>query len=197
MNHMDQSSLKTETDIEIFCSTLKSYRTIAKNLINEQKSETNDDIKIIEIIDGIFIGKNEISMNIDILNTFKIKTIFSLISKNDKKKGYDINVSEKFFRRNCINFYHKELIQKKNSIIKFVDTWSDLINENLKKGNILIHCNEGNKRCPPIIIYYLCKYYNKSLEDSFEFVQNKIGCLKCSEKRIYEVMLQLELNNID
>ena len=53
----------------------------------------------------------------------------------------------------------------------------DFINENIKNGSVLVHCNAGCHRSATVVVGYLSKSLNISVNDSLSYVQNKRNCI--------------------
>ena len=59
----------------------------------------------------------------------------------------------------------------------YFDIVADNINNSLKNGNVIIHCNAGVSRSATALIAYLIKYQNMNLDDAINHVKSKRSCI--------------------
>ncbi len=53
----------------------------------------------------------------------------------------------------------------------------DFITQKLNTGSVLVHCNCGIHRSATVVIGYLAKYQNMTIEESYKFVRSKRLCI--------------------
>jgi protein-tyrosine phosphatase len=117
------------------------------------------------IIDNIYLGS---SINASHYNTLKDRDIGLIINMT-----YEIS---NYFPKNFeyINYplYDNNLQSIKSYLIESYDKIIDFQLNNRNK-NIFVHCFMGASRSASIVIYYLMKKYNYSLNDAIVFCKNK------------------------
>ena len=117
------------------------------------------------IIDNIYLG-----------SAFNASHYNTLIDKNI---GFIVNMTHEIS-----NYYENEILYKKyplydnnrESIKQYFEDVYDkilLYQESNENKNILIHCFMGASRSASIVLYYLMKKHNMSLNDSIIFLKNK------------------------
>jgi hypothetical protein len=121
------------------------------------------------IIDNIYLG-----------SAFNAASYYTLINLNIKKI---INVTQEISPYFNNDFEYK--------IYKLYDNNNDNISDYLEDSynyitnttdNILIHCYMGSSRSATIVIYYLMKKYNMTLDNSINFVKEKRNIINLTKK---------------
>ena len=155
--------LNEETDIidnverlEVI-ETNEGFYNVFKNLFIEPT----------KIVDNIYLGNAYNASNFNQLDEFNITTI---INVTNEIPNY-FEELEKFS-------YLKIPIDDTNSntLLSFFDKINEYIKNNERektKTNILIHCYMGSSRSATVIIAYLVKKYNFSLQQALELVKEK------------------------
>ena len=112
------------------------------------------------IIDNIFLGSSFNASNEDLLDNLKIKRIVNI--------SYDIPN----YHNNLDYFYLK---MKDDGIDEFNKEQLDNIINFIKKdnNNVLIHCMMGRSRSATVVLYYLIKIHNMTLDESLEYLLSK------------------------
>ena len=117
------------------------------------------------IIDNIYLGS---AINASHYNTLKDRDIGLLINMT-----YEIsNYFPKDFEYINFPLYDNNSQSIKNYLIESYDKIIEFQMNNRSK-NILIHCFMGASRSASVVIYYLIKKYNYSLNDAVMFCKNK------------------------
>ena len=112
------------------------------------------------IIDNVFLGSSFNASNEELLNDLKIKRIVNI--------SYDIPN----YHNNIDYFYLK---MKDDGIDEFKKEDLDNIIDFIKKNddNVLIHCMMGRSRSATVILYYLIKTHNMTLNEALEYLVSK------------------------
>jgi hypothetical protein len=117
------------------------------------------------IIDNIFLGDFNTAENKSLLVKKNIKYIFNV--------AIECNPSDDIKKMGI--FIHKYNIYDDYDIN--INILNDIFNKieavEPSDGNILIHCAHGRSRSVCVILYYLMKKHNYSLEKSLELVKEK------------------------
>jgi protein-tyrosine phosphatase len=104
---------------------------------------------------GVYLSNFQTSLNLDILKSHNIKTILTL-SLNHKPE----HVLEEY-KKNHITFDQKFIDDRPSVDISEYFEWSfNFIEDGLKKGNVLVHCDAGISRSASIVAAYIGKKYN-------------------------------------
>ncbi|CAD6215823.1 GSCOCG00000639001-RA-CDS [Cotesia congregata] len=112
------------------------------------------------IIPGLFLSSQDPVIDLDILNSHKIKHVLSL--------GIDPDI--KF---HGINYYYVNILDLPEfDLLEVLNNCIEIIHKNINE-NILVHCNAGVSRSPTIIIGYLMALKKISYSQSYEIVKNK------------------------
>lgn len=111
----------------------------------------------------LILGSKEDACNKKFIEENNINIIFNISNdiKNyfpDKAKYLNIKIEDSI----------------SENLLKIFDTYTDIINNELKMGNIVfIHCSRGKSRSASFIIAYLIKYNNMDLDTAYNFVKGK------------------------
>jgi protein-tyrosine phosphatase len=116
------------------------------------------------IIDNIYLGSSYNASDRILLNNYNIKSIINTTGNipnfyEDEEINY-FNIS--------INDNGEEVYTKAQ-----LDASYDFICSNNQNNNILIHCVFGRSRSVTILLYYLIKKYNYTIEESLEIIKDK------------------------
>lgn len=117
------------------------------------------------IIDNIYLGS---AFNASHFDTLK-----------DKNIGFIINMTNEIsnYYENDIIYIKYPLYDNNKESIKqyFEDSYEKIVSFQNNNGskNILIHCFMGASRSASIVIYYLMKKHNMTLNDAVVFLKNK------------------------
>lgn len=116
------------------------------------------------IIDNIFIGSAYNAANYNSLSENNFGLIINMT--HDLSNHY---TSEYIYKNFPINDNDEE------NIDIYLDTAYDYIEEYNKNTtkNILVHCYMGKSRSASIVIYYLIKKYNYTLDDAIKYIKDK------------------------
>lgn len=113
------------------------------------------------IIDNIYLGNGNNAANINTLNQFNINIIINVTTELD-------NYFEDQFE-----YYKFELLDEKNNdISNYFENCLNIFKNNMDK-NILIHCFMGSSRSAIMVLLYLNKIKNMSIDDSLIFLKDK------------------------
>lgn len=108
-----------------------------------------------------------------------------LIIAKDKTKLINLNIKYIINITTIDNFYENDkelnikykqikiLDEVKCNIYQYFNNAIYFISQNINKGKILVHCEQGISRSASIIIAYLMKTCKISYENAFEFVKDK------------------------
>ena len=155
--------------------------TIIPTVNREDKSRENDSVfsKIYthfynlsapptEIIDNIYLGNG---YNAADLNTLQINNIQYIINAtNEIPNYYDADVSKN------ITYMKIPISDIAGSSIKdyLEQSYTFITQSNdIGTGNILIHCYMGSSRSAAVVIYYLMKMHNKTLDEAMVYIKSK------------------------
>ena len=113
------------------------------------------------IIDNIYLGSSYNASNYNLLESLSIKRV--------------VNVSDNvpnFFEED-LEYYYYEI--KDNGIEIFNDEELDNILKFIKTtdGNVLVHCVVGRSRSATIVLYYLMKEHNMTVDEAVKFLLSK------------------------
>ena len=155
--------LNEETDIidnverlEVI-ETNEGFYNVFKNLFIEPT----------KIVDNIYLGNAYNASNFNQLDEFNITTI---INVTNEIPNYFEELEEFSYLKIPIDDTNS------NTLLSFFDKINEYIKNNERektKTNILNHCYMGSSRSATVIIAYLVKKYNFSLQQALELVKEK------------------------
>lgn len=118
-------------------------------------------MKPIMIIENLFLGNIDTAKDINTLHKHGIKAI--------------VNISAGIanFPSEFIYLKIHMLDRSESTITKYIDTVTDFIYENIKKGGVLVHCRAGISRSPSFILSYLIKYCAMSVDNGLKLLKDK------------------------
>lgn len=123
------------------------------------------DLRVAEIIPGLYLGSQDPAVCNDILKKYKIQHILSI----------GINISERF---DDIQYHTCDLLDlPESNIIPLLKKYVDLIHAT-RKENILVHCNAGVSRSPAIVIAYLMIHTKLSYDEAYNKVKEARSCIR-------------------
>jgi dual specificity MAP kinase phosphatase len=147
--------------------------------MNEQNQDRSDD-EIIEslqiqnpakILPNLYLSSVDPAQNLVLLKKLKINFILNLT-------GYKHNSNELRYPMTYppeISILHIKINDEIDTkITNYLNQALDFIHNSLSSNNsnkILIHCEAGISRSSTIVIAYLIKYKNKSLNDAYQYVK--------------------------
>ena len=147
---------------------------------------TIDEIeKLSEVVPGLFISSIS-CMSDDILEEQNIKNTIS-VTKNPPKVNND-KINRMYI---LINDTHGE------NIDEYFDKAYDFIEKSLDKNEkVLVHCKIGMSRSATIIISYLMKKYNMTVDESLKYLKEKRSIIKPNsyfyrKLKLYEKKLKI------
>jgi protein-tyrosine phosphatase len=126
------------------------------------------------IIDNIYLG-----------SAFNAASYNTLTNLNIKKV---INVTQEispYFNQNLEYKTYKLYDNNLDNISNYLDDSYEYIMNT--KDNILIHCYMGSSRSATIVIYYLMRKYDMTLEQAIKFVKEKRNIVNPTNKFIEEL----------
>ncbi len=130
-----------------------------------------------QIKDYLYLGSLNDSNNKDFLINNNIKTIIN-VTYNHENIKYD-----------NIKYYKIETFDnEKQPIIYVINYVINIINENKKDGNILVHCYVGKSRSATCVIAYLMKEYNMTLEKAIIYTKNRRDIINPNHGFINQLM---------
>jgi hypothetical protein len=121
------------------------------------------------IIDNIYLG-----------SAFNAASYYTLINLQIKKI---INVTQEitpYFNNDFEYKIYKLYDNNHDDISTYLEDSYTYINNTT--DNVLVHCYMGSSRSATIVIYYLMKKYNMTLEESIKFVKEKRNIVNLTTK---------------
>ncbi|CAD8165215.1 unnamed protein product [Paramecium octaurelia] len=94
------------------------------------------------------------------------KKINAVLTVTKESKIVYENPNIKHMKLDVEDIQNQDLLQFFDQCLKFID-------ENLQKGNVLVHCMAGVSRSASIVIAYIMKTKKLSFRDAFQFVKTK------------------------
>lgn len=135
------------------------------------------------IKDYLYLGSLNDSNNEDYLHKNNIKTIIN-VTYNHENIKYD-----------NIKYYKIETLDNENQPILYViDKVINIINDNKKNGNILVHCYVGKSRSATCVIAYLMKEYDMTLEKAILYTKEKRDIINPNNGFMIQ-LIKYETNN--
>lgn len=115
------------------------------------------------IIDNIYLGSSYNASDYNLLDKLSINNIVNVTDKVPNFFEDDLN----------FNYYYHEI--KDNGIDIFEKEQLENIYEFIKKSenNVLVHCVVGRSRSATIVIYYLMKEHNMTVDESIKYLRSK------------------------
>jgi protein-tyrosine phosphatase len=148
-----------------------------------------------EIIPGLWLGNLQSCYDTDFLIKSNITAIVSLYTPIlESKKFTDMGITIYQLKISDNIGLHSNIL-----MFRQFDSINNFINNNLKYGNVLIHCHYGWQRSASICTAFLMKKFNISKEKAIEIIRNKRKLALFPESsfdlalRLYERKLNLTL----
>ena len=130
-----------------------------------------------QIKDYLYLGSLNDSNNEEFITNNKIKTIINVTYNHENIKY------------NNIKYYKIETLDNVNQpILYVVNRVINIINENKKNDNILVHCYVGKSRSATCVIAYLMKEYNMTLEKAFIYTKERRNMINPNHGFINQLM---------
>lgn len=126
-----------------------------------------------KIIENVYLGKSNSAKNVKILDDLGITHILMV--------GYDLEAlyPERFLYKNI------QIDDKENSnILAHFDEAIDFIRQSKK---VLVHCHAGVSRSATIVIAYLMREYNFTVDEAIQKCKEGRNCIKPNRGFILEL----------
>jgi len=139
-----------------------------------------------EIIPGLWLGNIRSAQDKNFLGKYNIKYIIRLVEEKPINKN------------NNIIYYHFSIkdVNMCNNLNKFFDITNKIIQDNIHKGNILVHCKQGHHRSGTVVAAYLIKRFNLEYKDAVFYINYIRKCAlrrdTCMGYGLYEYYLYLK-----
>lgn len=118
-------------------------------------------MKPLFIISGLYLGDRQTGGD---LKTLTANSIVAIVNIGCGQGKYPSQFA--YHRISLEDSSDDSISPHLDSVTLFIDTW-------IKKGNVLVHCRGALSRSPSVVIAYLAKYKNMSVDESFELVQKR------------------------
>lgn len=143
-----------------------SYYEYIGNIINQYSFFFSSPT---HIIDNIYLG-----------SAFNAASYYTLKELNIKKV---VNVTQEISQYYADDFEYKTYKLYDNNLDDITNFLEDAYNYiTMTDDNILVHCYMGSSRSATIVVYYLMKKYNMSLEESIEYVKTRRNIVNLTTK---------------
>ncbi|KRY77059.1 Dual specificity protein phosphatase 19 [Trichinella pseudospiralis] len=130
--------------------------------------DRSDDNSLAEILPHLLLSSQEPATKLHLLQQHRVTHILDLASS--------------FTNRYADQFIYKriEIFDCPMANIKrYFNECVDFIDEvRMQNGRVLVHCNAGVSRSPTIVVAYLMKRENYTLENALSFVRAKRPCIR-------------------
>lgn len=169
-----KSGLKPTTTKTTFSDGSVQYSSLQGSSCESKKSGTGlgfvvdekPDLTVGKVNSWLFVSSQDVPCDQTILSEFKISHILSLLP------GFVLppEIAPLISHHLVLDIYDEECFTLDSDIVNQAFTF---INEGKKaNGKILVHCNAGISRAPTLVIAYLMKEENLSLEQAWEKVKS-------------------------
>lgn len=122
----------------------------------------------------LYLGDWYASIDRAALILHKIKSIICL---NDNVKS---RADLKMYEELGIKHYYFNISDHPSEdtrMYSFFDKCLEILDNDLKTGNVLVHCTAGISRSATIVLMYLMTKYELTYDEAFEYVKNKRDCV--------------------
>ena len=156
----------------------KLYPNLCKSFSSQASPPANDSLSqltpfspsldlennpMTHIIDGLFIGSESNAKSLEELCSENIRCIVNVTSH------VPLYHSDQF------HYYHisADDTQKQNLLDHFDQAYTFIHNAIKNNEKVLVHCVAGISRSPAVVISFLMRYANMTMNDAYEFVKEK------------------------
>ena len=160
---------------------VKRIRTNEETAVSHFKNLAKDPT---HIIDNIFLGNSFNSSNILTLKKFGIEKIINVTQEIPNSFEDEIEYLRVPIRDTRDNFIETHL----------EDTYNFIMKNN--KHQLLVHCYMGSSRSAAVVVYYLIKNKNLSLDDAINYVNLKRDLVNINENFVNELKNMITLGKI-
>ncbi|VDI11182.1 atypical dual specificity phosphatase [Mytilus galloprovincialis] len=146
-----------------------------------------DDLQVGEVLsDHLIIGSQDVAHDLSLLEKFKVTHILNLASYVQNK--YPDKIKYKTIKINDL---------PEVQILPYFDQAFEFIDEGVRDGCVLVHCNAGVSRCSTVIIGYLMKTHHMSLTEAYNLVKEKRPAIRHNDGfrvqlKTYEEKLKMD-----
>lgn len=136
----------------------------------------------VKIIDNLYLGNRSTGQNLMLLKKHKI---IAILAVGCNKLMYESDF--KYLKLNILD-------SNSANISNYLDDAMKFICENIKNGNVLVHCQGGISRSPAFIIAYLAKYHNMTVTGAINHVKKIRKAIRPRQKFLDDIEIWLNLN---
>lgn len=151
-----------------------------------------EDLQVGEVLPGqLILGSQDVAHDLPTLEMYKVTHILNLASYvankfPDKLTYKDIKIND----------------LPEVPIFPIFNRAFEFIEEGIKSGCVLVHCNAGVSRCASVVIGYLMKTRRMTYKDAFDLVKEKRPAICPNEGfrtqlKTYEKMLESERQQVN
>lgn len=154
--------------------------------------DTKPDLQIVDVMQGLYMGSQDVAGDENILKQNKITHIVSL----------GVNVVQ--FSDICYQYVDILDLPETDIISVANQCFSYISDARGCGGSVLIHCNAGVSRSAAVIIAYLMKYNNLSFDQAYKYLKAKRESVRPNDgfikqlqlyEKVVEWFLKMTLNN--
>ena len=122
------------------------------------------------IIDNIYLGSSYNASNKDFINNYNIKSVINVTA----------NIPN-FYETEGVNYFNISINDNGSESYTYEeleDSYEYICSNNT--DNLLVHCVFGRSRSVVIVLYYLIKKYNYTLDEALAYIKDKRYCINPS-----------------
>jgi len=136
---------------------------------------------ISHIIDNIYLGNFESSVDQKIISKYEIGAIVRILDTEmiSRLQHEDTEPNIAYHYIDIYDHPGQNISQYFPNFLKFL--------KKHKEKNILIHCLMGISRSPSFVILHLVKNYQLNLTDAIKYVKKQRSCIKPLKEFIYQI----------